>query len=227
MIISHKYKFIFIKTKKTAGTSIELYLSQICGDNDVVTPINPQIEPHSPRNFRGIWNPTPEIFHNDRQPFLRTCKHLLTAKKFYNHMPGPLVRNRVTEDVWNDYFKFCVDRNPWDKTISHYHMIKARKDERLSFDDYLRRGNFCLNYPFYTDPDDSLIVDKVIRYESLAEDFTTALASLGIPIIGNLERAKGEYRQDKRPYQSVYSDRQREIIEKVFSTEIRLHGYQF
>ena len=31
MIVSHEHKFIFLKTKKTAGTSIELALSELCG----------------------------------------------------------------------------------------------------------------------------------------------------------------------------------------------------
>ena len=39
MIISHEHKFIFLKTKKTAGTSIELALSQLCGPDDVIPPI--------------------------------------------------------------------------------------------------------------------------------------------------------------------------------------------
>ncbi|NEQ36330.1 MAG: hypothetical protein F6K40_08560 [Okeania sp. SIO3I5] len=40
MIISHKYKFIFLKTIRTAGTSVEIYLSRFCGDNEVITPIS-------------------------------------------------------------------------------------------------------------------------------------------------------------------------------------------
>jgi hypothetical protein len=39
MIISHEHKFIFLKTKKTAGTSIELAVSQLCGPDDVITPL--------------------------------------------------------------------------------------------------------------------------------------------------------------------------------------------
>ena len=45
MIISHEHKFIFLKTRKTAGTSIELALSQLCGPNDIITPISPNDEP--------------------------------------------------------------------------------------------------------------------------------------------------------------------------------------
>ena len=40
MIISHKYKFIFLKTTKTAGTSVEISLSRFCGDDDIITPID-------------------------------------------------------------------------------------------------------------------------------------------------------------------------------------------
>jgi hypothetical protein len=57
MIISHEHKFIFIKTKKTAGTSIELALSQLCGPDDIIPPTTESDEtlrvPGSePRNWR-------------------------------------------------------------------------------------------------------------------------------------------------------------------------------
>lgn len=39
MIVSHRHRFIFIKTQKVAGTSVEIALSKFLGPDDVVTPI--------------------------------------------------------------------------------------------------------------------------------------------------------------------------------------------
>ena len=44
MIVSHAHKFIFIKTKKTAGTAIEAALSELCGPDDVITPYRAESE---------------------------------------------------------------------------------------------------------------------------------------------------------------------------------------
>ena len=40
MIVSHSNKFIFVKTRKTSGTSMEVSLSQVCGPDDIITPIS-------------------------------------------------------------------------------------------------------------------------------------------------------------------------------------------
>lgn len=49
MIVSHENKFIFLKTKKSAGTAIEAALSEICGRQDVITPLPRRMRPASQR----------------------------------------------------------------------------------------------------------------------------------------------------------------------------------
>ncbi len=57
MIVSHKHKFIFLKTNKTAGTSIEIALSKFCGEDDIITRISPKDEQtRRDLGYRGAQN---------------------------------------------------------------------------------------------------------------------------------------------------------------------------
>lgn len=223
MIISHKYKFIFIKTRKTAGTSIEVFLSQFCGKNDVLTPIYPHVEPHIARNYRGIYN----IFDEGTLSIKQIYAKLYERNKFYNHIPASLVKKRVSKKIWNNYFKFCVDRNPWDKTISQYHNMNHTQGGKLSFEEYINNRRFPYNYPLYTEGD-VVIVDQILKYETLMDDLSSVFSKLGIPFSGTLGvKAKSEYRKDKTPYQQVYTEEQRKIVEEFFKKEIDLNNYSF
>ena len=144
-------------------------------------------------------------------------------------MPAWLVRLRVPSAVWNSYFKFCVERNPWDKVLSHYHMHAYRAGGALSLDQYFTRAKFPINYPRYTDPSGSrIIVDRVVRYENLTNELAEVFACLNVPFEGDLGvRKKGHFRTDRTPYQSVLNPKQRQIVERVFAREIQLHGYRF
>jgi len=229
MIISHKYKFIFIKTAKTAGTSIEVFLAGHCDESDIVTPIIPPEQSHLPRNFSGYFNPIPEILSHKPHQAFRTLANFLRKKKFYNHISASLIKSRVSKSVWDNYFKFCIERNPWDKTLSHYYFVKSKKND-LSFDGYMRERKFPFNYPYYTDgmSHKKIIVDKVVKYESLSGSLKDICDNLGIQFQSFLDvKAKTIHRQDKRPYQEVFSEKHRRIIAESFHKEIEMHNYKF
>lgn len=228
MIISHKYRFIFIKTQKTAGTSIEVFLSQLCGPDDIVTPINPYVAPHSSRNYSGIFNPCKELIRFRGRYLRRTIRDFVNRRKFYNHIPARHVQTRVKSEIWNNYYKFCVERNPFDKTLSHYHHLNFRSTNDLSLEEYFQRKQFCINFPFYTDTRGKQMVDRVIKYENLIEEFREVCSFLGIDFYGDLGvNAKSEFRKDRTPYHEILTQSQRKILECIFSDEINRHGYKF
>ncbi len=229
MILSHKHKFIFIKTVKTAGTSIEVFLSQHCGPNDVLTPIRPPVEGHQAQNYEGYVSSIVDVFSQPFGPVSDLRHPFRKREKFYNHMPGWQIEKQVGPEIWNSYFKFCVDRNPWDKVLSHYHMNAARAGGALTLDEYLAKGKLPLNYPRYTDRSgERIIVDQVVRYENLMDQLGEIFARLNVPFEGVLGvTAKSEYRSDRTPYRTVLNDEQCRKIERIFAREIELHGYSF
>ncbi len=225
MVISHLHRFIFIKTVKTAGTSIEVFLSQYCGNEDILTPIFPPVEQHVPRNYQGRFNPVPGILAGRPKS---TIRDFLSKTRFNSHMPATQVRMRIPRRLWNSYFKFCVERNPWNKTLSQYHMVNHRRGGDLSLNKYFSMGDFPINYPRYTDKKGRIIVDRILKYEDLDRQLSEVFELLNIPFSGSLGiRAKSEYREDRRPYWEVLSVEQRASIERIFIREINLHGYSF
>jgi len=101
MIISHKYKFIFIRPSKVGGTSIEIALARNHGDKDIITPISE-------------FNPD-----NDEDKYNHPAKNY-KDKEFFNHITPDEVKNKIGNKIWDKYYKFTVVRNPWDQTASRY-----------------------------------------------------------------------------------------------------------
>ena len=227
MIISHKYKFIFIKTSKTGGTSIEVYLSRYCGEDDVVTPIVPAESGHIPRNHKRLFNPLPELLQKKGMGARKSLGQLRRGIAFYNHMPAYLVKCRIADNIWNNYFKFCVERNPWDRSISHYNMLKNRSMIDYSFDEYLQAGNLCRNLHKYTEYRDNrnVLVDRVLKYESLNEELSDVFGQLGVPFDGNLDVYAKKINRAKKDFRETLSESQIARISELFHDEIKVHGH--
>lgn len=160
---------------------------------------------------------------------METVLNFAGGMKFNKHIPAKRVKMRTPDSIWNSYYKLCVERKPWDKTISHYFSMKKLGRPWLTIDQYFSNGVFCLNFPKYTDwRGEKIIVDKVIKYENLIPELGPVFEHLGIPFDGDLKaNAKGDYRKDRRQYQEVLDRKQQEIIGQVFKREIDWHGYSF
>jgi sulfotransferase famil protein len=232
MIVSHKHKFIFIKTKKTAGTAIEAALSDLCGPQDVITPFREESEQDrkglSPQNYR-IEHPLKPQRSFLRKLLMRPERYYHPSVGFYEHMPAWRVRAYLGEEVWLSYFKFAFDRNPWDRQVSWYlYKTKARRP-RPSFERFMtsRRRAFVDNYRLYT-IEGALAVDFLGRYETLEADVNTALERAGVGMRVTVPRTNVTPDKDQsRDYRSYYSPETRARVAEWYRPEIALLGYAY
>jgi hypothetical protein len=230
MIVCHRHRFIFLKTSKTAGTSIELALARFCGERDIITPVSPPDEQlrrelgvPGPQNWRApLWN-------YGWVHWIKRIRRGRPMRRFYNHIPARKAARLLPREVWEGYFKFCVVRNPWDRFLSEYYW-RCRAEPRPRLAEFLetkaparlhRRG-----YGVYT-IDDEVAVDRLCRYERLAEELADVMRRLDLPGPLDLPQAKSSYRTDRRSYRDVYSNAERDRIAELFADEIRITGYEY
>jgi hypothetical protein len=236
MIVSHEHKFIFIKTRKTAGTSLEIALGDQCGSGDIITRISMEDE----RVRRTIAKRGAQNYRMSLSKYEgKDWKKLLTTgkfKRFENHDTAERIKHYLSEDQWNDYFKFCFERNPWDKMVSHYYWKKSAY-QLQNFDEYISRGEAGEITGFLEtiksrdqySIDGKVGVDKIYKYEEMDHalvDITEKLG-LGIPLKMPDYRAKGQHRQEKESMKSLLSEANIQWIADKFVQEIELLNYTF
>jgi hypothetical protein len=228
MIISHKYKFIFLRTRKTAGTSIEIALSEFCGADDIITWIEKEDEAiRTELGYRGPQNSFLPFFkykYHDLKKLVRTFQ----PKAFANHNPARFIRQYAGLEIWNTYYKFCFERNPFDKAISRYYFSTRPPKPRPSISKYLAsvRVDMLSNWSIYT-INDHVAVDFVGRYEKLDEDLQKIAETLGLPSRLSLPRAKSKFRENREHYSKVLNPQDRTRIERVCAKEIGEFAYRW
>ncbi len=198
--ISHRYRCIFIHIPKNAGTSIRSALGLRGGG-------------HRP------WR-----YHATGQP-----------------------------QIWRQYTSFAVVRNPWDRAVSAYHHATMQdshwhKRQSLSHPDYrvLADKSFeeCLSilchqpgrlsHESWLDqthwivdaesPEGTIMVETLLRYETLADDFAKLCRRLRIDCdaLPTLNRS-----QRSQDYRSHYTEQTRKMVEQLYAADIRTFGYSF
>ncbi len=92
MIVSNKFKFIFFKAPKTGSTSVELNIKEQIGDKDIVATSVVADLKYGGKNADGM--------HSHESPLL--------------------LKQKISNEIFKEYFKFAVVRNPWDYIVSRF-----------------------------------------------------------------------------------------------------------
>jgi len=228
MIICHAHRYIFLKTNKTAGTSIEIALCKYCGPDDVITPISRDDE--ELRTSLGHRGPqhflSPSTDYDVRDHFRRLVLRK-PKRRYYNHITAAEVRGFIGPEVWQSYFKFCFERHPYDRVLSLYYW-RHKAEPRPPVSEFIRSGAPELlrrrGWDLYT-IDGKVAVDRVCLYENMTEELERVRLQFGFPEPLSLPRAKGAHRDRKRTTDEMLSAADKAAIREMFRVEFERYGF--
>jgi hypothetical protein len=119
LIISHKKKFVYLRSTKTGSSSFEIYLSQYCSKKDVISPLFKDEE-----KLKKKYNlPISQNYILKKKSF--GIKNFLNLN-FYNkvHVHDHVSIDKILKSTIGhkikDYFFFSFIRNPFDWIVSYF-----------------------------------------------------------------------------------------------------------
>jgi len=119
MIVSHKHKFIFVKTHKTATQTFLKFIKPHLGADDVMAGDPEEI------NSDGV------VINEDTQ--INCDKKFQTGlcakdyqETYGNHLPWFMIKDIVGDDVWNEYTKITIEREPHDRLLSLFYFMNPQ-----------------------------------------------------------------------------------------------------
>lgn len=229
MIYSKRSNFLFLKTRKTGGTSVELALRTLCGPQDIVTPVDEQgpasITEQNYMMRRPDWRLKNRIrwtlgLRNPRySPFIPIPDHVHAA----------VVRRLIGATAFERAFRFSIERNPWDRQVSNYFwQTRALPAEaKPAFAEWLAGDDPELkvdNWQIYA-MGSTVVAHRVLRYERLADDLAELARERGWAL-PDLPRAKANLRP-RGSYRDYYTPETRDLVASWYRSEIDAFGYEF
>jgi chondroitin 4-sulfotransferase 11 len=156
------------------------------------------------------------------------------------HKTATEKQQQLGEKEWNKKLTFTVVRNPWDKVVSHYHYrvktnqtnlrnkpIKFKEWVKLTYKNmdetyYDKPKMFMPQTSWITDSNGKIIVDEILNFENLNEDFNSVMVKLGKQIpLPHLKRS------NHINYKTYYDTETVEIVDNWFKEDINNFDYQF
>ncbi|MCS3628941.1 hypothetical protein GGP53_002820 [Salinibacter ruber] len=210
---------------------MEVWLSQFCGKRDVITEIDEKDELiRKKRGYRGPQNNNIPLKKYDIRHWAKYIVSRKRPREFKNHDSALRIRKFFTNEFKN-YFTFCIERNPWQKSASHYEFTLRKNNlekKDLSITGFLKlKGEVISDWNSYTDRNDNIVVDRVFQYGKIekCKEFISKIVSTSNENMDDLPHAK-KGRRDKS-YRSIMCDKSKRIVKNICKKEIDHFGYTF
>ena len=156
-------------------------------------------------------------------------------KTWRNHMPALEIKNNIGDIIWNNYFKFCIIRNPFAKLVSAFDYVlkfggvtdKITTENTIeNFRRWIKNGGRVLDRDKYL-INDKICVNYFIRYEELENGIKHACNHLNIPYEPErIPKFKVGRRDRTIPISHYYDEETIQIVSEFYQFELRAFGYE-
>jgi len=207
MIISHKHRYIFFATPKTATHAVREALHHYSAADDW--------EQQALFGEQAI--PIPAI-----------------AEIKHGHVSVQQLRPALDQELWKDCFRFAFVRNPFDRFISTCAFLNRQNPNFRA--NSLQWMKMALGWPAFrarilvtpqsdllTDVNGDLGVNFLGRYETLQASLDTIFDHLGLPSV----QLKLRNRSEHAHYREYYDDHLRSLVEELYQTDLQNFNYTF
>jgi hypothetical protein len=136
----------------------------------------------------------------------------------------------VPPEIFSKLFKFTVVRNPWARAISWFFTplkwISTGREPRWSVDEFRREIEHMPSMAQMLKVNGSLgRLDMLLRFETLATDFTALTARLGIETSATLPHRNKGYSPENWDHYYWTSPDLVDLVAECFYDDIQIFGY--
>ena len=158
------------------------------------------------------------------------------SRLLYNpHNSARKVQAKIGKACRDDYYTFCFDRNPWERTISDFYFAPKNRDVAYATDQqvysYLirrmkKRKSRC-NSRLYTNEKGEVMVDDIFDFSDLDKVMLKLCDRFGFDYqkFSSFPKFKGSIRLDRRPYRDYLSPKTVGLISEIHHKAISIMGY--
>lgn len=202
MILSLPHNFLFVHVPKTGGSSIRHVLSPFS---------TPKAEGH----FRRLSANLP-LREDPQKVRLRT------------HDTAAWARLKLGAETFQTLHKFSVVRNPYTRAISYFEYLRQNPThphnqivKNMSLQKYLLWGmHRALQSRHLCDAKGDLLIDRVLRFESLDEEFKSICTEIGISL--DLPRINTS---SQMPLTKYLTPGTCKLIDQIYAQDFELFDY--
>jgi hypothetical protein len=212
-MISHKHKFIFIHIPKTGGHSVDKYfLNKSLVDDDKWHCTSNQIMKYLGED---MWKEY-QTYTIIRNPWSRmVSEYSWQGGAGKDQIPTPWGNKDAT---FKEFLKMAA-RSP----KSHHDMPALREYDTWYRMQEVKDGHLNDQFSFIIDDNENVIIDTIIKFESINAGFKNMLTKIGLPPedLPHLNKSKHMH------YTEYYDQECIDIVNKRFERDIKHFNYKF